>query len=57
MELDRSKGTHVKHKRKIEIAIEQWRHTRFWAVYVHGQLLTITAYKKGAVSLRDYLLS
>lgn len=30
---------------------------RFWAVYVNGLLLCVTVYKKGAVAVRNALLS
>lgn len=31
--------------------------SRHWAVFVDGQLLCVTVYKKGALAVRDALLS
>ena len=28
---------------------------RYWAVYVNGQLLVVTVYKKGAIAVQDAL--
>lgn len=41
----------------IRIEITRWKQSRFWAVWLNGELLTITVYKKGALALRDLLLS
>jgi hypothetical protein len=30
---------------------------RHWAIYVNGELLAVTVYKKGALAVRDALLS
>lgn len=38
------------------ITIERWKRTRFWAIFVDGELLTVTVYKKGAQVLRDRIL-
>jgi hypothetical protein len=35
--------------------IERWKLTRFWALYENGDLVCVTVYKKGAVSLRKRL--
>jgi hypothetical protein len=31
--------------------------TRFWAVYVDGELLAVTVYRKGAQAIADLILS
>jgi hypothetical protein len=31
--------------------------TRHWAVYLNGQLLAVTVYKKGALAVQDALIS
>jgi hypothetical protein len=35
--------------------IERWKLTRFWALYENGELVCVTVYRKGAVSLRKRL--
>jgi hypothetical protein len=35
--------------------IERWKLTRFWALYENGELVCVTVYRKGAVSLRRRL--
>ena len=30
--------------------------TRFWAVYVDGELLAVTVYRKGAIAIADLLM-
>jgi hypothetical protein len=35
--------------------IERWKLTRFWALYENGNLVCVTVYKRGAVSLRRRL--
>jgi hypothetical protein len=30
--------------------------TRFWAIYVDGELLAVTVYRKGAVAIADLLM-
>jgi hypothetical protein len=39
------------------IEIRKYRHTRFWAVYVDGELLAVVVYRKGALAIADLLLS
>jgi hypothetical protein len=38
------------------IEIRKYRHTRFWAVYVDGELLAVTVYRKGAVAVREMIV-
>ena len=38
------------------IEIRKYRHTRFWAVYVDGELLAVVVYRKGAVAIADLLM-
>ncbi len=40
------------------MSIEITKHgSRHWAVFVDGQLLCVTVYKKGALAVRDALLN
>jgi len=41
----------------VMIEIRKYRHSRFWAVYVNGELLAVVVYRKGAVAIADMLLS
>ena len=38
------------------IEIRKYRNTRFWAVYVDGELLAVVVYRKGARAVADMLL-
>ena len=38
------------------IEIHKYRHTRFWAVYVDGELLAVVVYRKGARAIADMLM-
>ena len=38
------------------IEIRKDRHTRFWAVYVDGELLAVVVYRKGARAVADLLM-
>ena len=38
------------------IEIRKYRQTRFWAVYVDGELLAVTVYRKGAEAIADLLM-
>jgi hypothetical protein len=39
------------------ISINRYGATRYWAVWVNGELLAVTVYKKGALAIRDKLSS
>jgi hypothetical protein len=39
----------------VMIEIRKYRHTRFWAVYVDGELLAVVVYRKGARAVADML--
>ena len=39
------------------IEIRKYRQTRFWAVYVDGELLAVVVYRKGARAVADMLLT
>lgn len=39
------------------IEVRKYRHTRFWAVYVDGELLAVVVYRKGAQAIADLILS
>ena len=38
------------------IEIRKYRHTRFWAVYVDGELLAVVVYRKGARAIAEVLM-
>jgi hypothetical protein len=38
------------------IEIRKYRNTRFWAVYVDGELLAVVVYRKGARAVADLLM-
>ena len=38
------------------IEVRKYRHTRFWAVYVDGELLAVVVYRKGARAVADMLM-
>ena len=38
-----------------DIRVEKYRGTRHWAVWVNGELLAVTVYKKGALAIRETL--
>jgi hypothetical protein len=38
------------------IEIRKYRHTRFWAVYVDGELLAVVVYRKGTEAVRRMVL-
>jgi hypothetical protein len=37
------------------IEVKKYRETRFWAVYVNGELLAVVVYRKGAQAIADHL--
>jgi hypothetical protein len=39
------------------ISVNRYAGTRYWAVWVNGELLAVTVYKKGALAIRDKLSS
>jgi len=41
-------------EREMETVVTRYG-TRFWAVYLNGQLLAVTVYKKGARAVQDEL--
>ncbi|NEQ69076.1 MAG: hypothetical protein F6K21_26955 [Symploca sp. SIO2D2] len=41
---------------KVEVSVEHWKRSRFWAVLVNGELLAVAVYKKGAMAIKDRLL-
>ena len=38
------------------IEVRKYRNTRFWAVYVDGELLAVVVYRKGARAVADLVL-
>ena len=38
------------------IEVRKYRQTRFWAVYVDGELLAVMVYRKGARAVADLLM-
>ena len=43
-------------RRQVEVSIQRWKSSRFWAVFVDGELLALAVYKKGAMAIRERLL-
>jgi hypothetical protein len=39
------------------IEVKKYRQTRFWAVYVDGELLAVVVYQKGAMAIADLILT
>ena len=39
------------------IEIVRYRRSRYWAVYVDGQLLVVAVYRRGAQAVADMILS
>ena len=39
------------------IRVNRYGETRYWAVWVNGELLAVTVYKKGALAIQDKLSS
>jgi hypothetical protein len=39
-----------------DIRVNRYGETRYWGVWVDGELLVVTVYKKGAMAVRDRLL-
>ncbi len=39
----------------IKVTVERYRTTRYWAVYESGELVCVTVYKKGALSVKRRL--
>ena len=46
----------IKARPDLEIEISKYRHSRFFAIYLNGELLAVTVYKKGALAIRAALL-
>ncbi len=40
-----------------EICITKYKNTRFYAVWVNGELLAVVCYKKGALAIKQALLN
>ena len=38
------------------IEVKKYRQTRFWAVYVDGELLAVVVYRKGARAIAEHLI-
>jgi hypothetical protein len=38
------------------IEVKKYRQTRFWAVYVDGELLAVVVYRKGAMAIAERLI-
>ena len=41
----------------VVIEIRKYRRTRHWAVYVDGELLAVTVYRKGAAAVAAMILA
>ena len=44
-------------ERTDDISVSRYGETRYWAVWIDGELLAVTVYKKGAIAIRDKLFS
>lgn len=44
-------------ERTDNISVSRYGETRYWAVWINGELLAVTVYKKGATAVRDKLFS
>ena len=40
-----------------DISVSRYGKTRYWAVWINDDLLAVTVYKKGAITIRDKLFS
>ena len=40
-----------------QISVNRYKSTRYWAIWINGELLAVTVYKKGAIAIRDKLSS
>ena len=40
-----------------EVVVGKYPGSRFWAVWVNGELLAVVVYKKGAEAIKDFLLN
>lgn len=38
-----------------KVQVSKYHDTRFWAVYVNGELLAVTVYKRGAKAVADFI--
>ena len=38
------------------IEVKKYRQSRFWAVYVDGELLAVVVYRKGARAIAEHLI-
>jgi len=36
-----------------DVRVEKYKGTRYWAVWINGELLAVTVYKKGAVAVKE----
>jgi len=39
----------------VKIEIQRYRDSRFWAVYLDGELLAVTVYRKGAAAVAEII--
>ncbi len=42
---------------KVEIRIEKWKNTKFWAIWINQDLLAVAVYKKGAIAVKSAILA
>jgi hypothetical protein len=40
-----------------DVRVEKYKGTRYWAVWINGELLAVTVYKKGAVAVVELFTS
>lgn len=42
-------------RRNSRVTVGKYKESRFWAIWVDGQLLAVTVYRKGALAISEYL--
>lgn len=48
---------HEEENTPMDVRVARYNHTRYWAIWINGHLLAVTVYKKGAMAIRDWLLT
>lgn len=42
--------------RPDDVRVQKYKGTRYWAVWIQGNLLAVTVYKKGAMAIKEKLV-
>lgn len=40
----------------LQVSVSRYKGGRYWAVWLNGELLAVTVYKKGAATIRETIL-